>query len=96
MRARAAFTVGMFSLLDALLDQPMAKVLETLPLGVESKQALLGGSGELGELLAAVVAYEHGDWAAVEARLGEQAPVRAAFLEAVSWVDGVMRDLAQA
>jgi c-di-GMP-related signal transduction protein len=74
----------------------MTRILEALPLGADTKKALLGRGGELGELLTAVVAYEHGDWSVVDAHLGEEVPVRSAFLESVAWVDGVLRDLAHA
>ena len=58
---RASFTVGMLSVLDALLDAPMATLVEQLPLTAEVRAALVHRSGELGTLLDAVVAYEHGE-----------------------------------
>jgi c-di-GMP-related signal transduction protein len=57
-----AFLMGMFSLLDALLDQPLSLLLTNLPLSDELKLALNEGKGELGHLLNAVKAYENADW----------------------------------
>jgi c-di-GMP-related signal transduction protein len=57
-----AFLMGMFSLLDALLDQPLSQLLTHLPLSDELKLALNEGKGELGHLLNAVQAYEKADW----------------------------------
>jgi c-di-GMP-related signal transduction protein len=57
-----AFLMGMFSLLDALLDQPLSLLLTHLPLSDELKLALNEGKGELGYLLNAVQAYEKADW----------------------------------
>lgn len=57
-----AFLMGMFSLLDALLDQPLALLLTNLPLSDELKLALNEGKGELGHLLNAVKSYEKADW----------------------------------
>lgn len=57
-----AFTVGLFSTLDALMDKPMDKVLEALPLGHDVKDALLDGSGRLGKLLSSALTYERGQW----------------------------------
>jgi len=57
-----AFLMGMFSLLDALLDQPMSQLLTNLPLSDELKLALHEGKGELGNLLNAVKSYEKADW----------------------------------
>lgn len=93
---RSAFTVGMFSLLDAILDQPMPKILAALPLGAPAKEALTERSGELGTLLDAVVGCERGDWGAVERQLGEEAPVFDCFLESVAWASEIRRSLAGA
>lgn len=86
---RAAFTVGMFSLLDAFLDQPMAKIVESLPLSASLNDALTQRSGKLGEILAGTVAFERGVWDEVDAHLGKNAPVRESFLDAVKWVQGL-------
>ena len=56
------FTIGLFSVADALLDMPMAEVLETLPFTEEIQAALLRREGPKGELLAAVTAYERGEF----------------------------------
>ncbi|MBT1065181.1 HDOD domain-containing protein [Bowmanella sp. Y26] len=57
-----AFLCGLFSLVDALLGQPMDQVLERLPLEDEVKQALLSQPGTLCSVLALVKAYESGSW----------------------------------
>jgi EAL and modified HD-GYP domain-containing signal transduction protein len=56
------FTVGLFSVADALLDSPMEDVLETLPFSDEIRAALLRREGPKGELLTTVVAYEQGEF----------------------------------
>ena len=58
------FTVGLFSVADALADAPMATVLEELPFRADIAQALLSGDGPLGEMLSSVMAYERGDFEA--------------------------------
>ena len=52
------FTVGMFSVVDALLDSPMDVVLSSLPLSDEIKEALRRHVGPKGVVLAAVLTYE--------------------------------------
>jgi EAL and modified HD-GYP domain-containing signal transduction protein len=52
------FTVGMFSVVDALLDSPMDVVLSSLPLQDDIKQALHNHSGPKGVVLSAVLNYE--------------------------------------
>lgn len=88
-----AFTVGLFSTLDALLDSPMAVILEKLPLHEDLKEALLDGRGDLGGLLASSLAYERGDWEAVGCLGLDRGQIKAAFLGAVEWVDRVDREL---
>ncbi|MEZ6096946.1 MAG: HDOD domain-containing protein [Pirellulaceae bacterium] len=60
--AASGFTVGFFSILDALLDVPLETLMEQLPLSLEIKDAIVHRKGRLGELLEHVIAYERGDW----------------------------------
>ncbi len=60
--AGEGFLVGMCSLLDAILEQPMAQVLQALPLEDDTKAALLGEQNEMRRLIDCAVAYERGDW----------------------------------
>ncbi|MBK1679736.1 EAL and HDOD domain-containing protein [Rhodocyclus tenuis] len=56
----AAFTVGIFSLLDVLLNLPLAEITAALPLHESISAALVERRGMLGELLAAQIASESG------------------------------------
>ncbi|MBB1270255.1 EAL and HDOD domain-containing protein [Shewanella sp. SR44-3] len=60
--ADAAFLMGLFSTLDAILDRPMDRVLRSLPLAPEINNALLHQQGELGQCFALAIAYMEGDW----------------------------------
>ncbi|MBS1198050.1 MAG: hypothetical protein H6R18_1835 [Proteobacteria bacterium] len=53
-----AFMAGIFSLLDVLLNLPMANVLAQLPIPTAVKLALTERAGPLGELLSAIEAAE--------------------------------------
>jgi len=59
------FLVGLFSLLDALLDQPMQDIVEKLPIGEDIKAALCGDENELRQFLALIKAFESGYWKGV-------------------------------
>ena len=59
------FFMGMFSLMDAFLDRPLAEVLEELPLTQEIKQSLLGEDNRFSPIFNLVLAYEKADWAHV-------------------------------
>ncbi len=50
--------VGLFSLIDSMMECPMATILEQLPLEQDINEALLNRTGEIGEILSFVIAYE--------------------------------------
>ena len=58
----ALFTIGLLSVADALLNRPLAEIVEELPLAEEISLALLQRAGPAGRILDAVVTYEHGDF----------------------------------
>ena len=66
------FLLGMFSLIDALLNQPMEEVLEEVALSEELTSALLGEKSDLRKILDIAVAYEQGDWDQVIALCKEE------------------------
>ena len=60
------FTAGLLSVLDALLDKPMATVVTELPLGDNLRDALLGQStSKLAMTLRRAIACETGQWNAL-------------------------------
>lgn len=92
--ADEAFTVGLFSTLDAFMDQPLADVLATLPLSGGVRAALLDGEGPAGEALACVGAYERGEWPRAVALAGGIAPGRLGdlYCDAAAWADTVVAE----
>jgi EAL and modified HD-GYP domain-containing signal transduction protein len=81
------FTVGLFSVADALLGSPMEDVLQTLPFSDEIQAALLRREGPKGELLTTVVAYEQGEFPTVES---DVSPAQA-YGEALTWAGEAVR-----
>jgi EAL and modified HD-GYP domain-containing signal transduction protein len=55
------FALGLFSVLDALMDTPMSKALRPLPLTEQMVGALTLRSGAQGDVLACVLAAERGE-----------------------------------
>jgi EAL and modified HD-GYP domain-containing signal transduction protein len=85
------FTIGLFSVADALLNAPMAEVLKSLPFTEEIQAALLRHEGPKGEMLAAVCAYERGDFP-MHAAADPAAPSLAgAYRAALEWADEARR-----
>lgn len=62
-----AFLIGLFSLLDALLDVSLKELVDQLPLCSSIKVALLDREGPYGVLLQLEECYEKADWNGVEA-----------------------------
>ena len=84
-----AFTAGLFSLLDAMMEAPMDFVLWHLPLAREISSALLENKGPFAPLLEQIR-----DWEAGNLRGGEAQPqvirrMAAIYLEATQWADHV-------
>lgn len=87
------FTLGLFSLIDAILDQPMEKIMENLPLSDAIREALINKRGILADYLNLVICFEKGDWK----RLDSQARVIGVdgvllpqlYKEAVAWADAL-------
>lgn len=78
-----AFTVGLFSGLDALMDQPLDKLLHQLPLADETRLAILDQAGPFGQVLAAALGLEQGDQGS--ATLAALNPSPQIYLEAADW-----------
>jgi EAL and modified HD-GYP domain-containing signal transduction protein len=55
--------VGLFSVIEALLDVPVEKALAALPLDPEIVEAIVSQNGIMGEVIKGVIAYEAADWA---------------------------------
>ncbi len=91
--ASAYFTVGLFSTLEALLSASMSNIVKKLPLSDELRDALLEGKGPLGEALRCSLAYERGEWSAVQCFGLPRGVIKNAFLEAAQWVETVDREL---
>jgi c-di-GMP phosphodiesterase len=58
----SAFTLGLFSLLDAFVDIPIGHLCSRMYLSAELTEALTRRSGHLGELLDTVIQMEQGNW----------------------------------
>jgi len=59
------FLLGILSLLDAVLDQPLARCLSGIPLSAPLRGALLGEPGKYGRMLELAICYEQGAWNAL-------------------------------
>lgn len=87
------FTVGLFSLLDALFGMSMDAILERVPLSERVARALTSGDNAEGRMLAVVGAQERGDFAQV-ARLGSDPhAVSLTWVESIEWASAAGREM---
>jgi c-di-GMP phosphodiesterase len=82
-----AFTVGLFSVVDALLDTPMDALLEDLPFDARTREALIDNTGPEGGLLEAVLAYETGNFDVCARQFLALADVGRAYRDALKWTE---------
>ncbi|MBB1450385.1 HDOD domain-containing protein [Pseudoalteromonas sp. SG43-1] len=92
-----AFLTGLFSLLDAILDQPMSLLVEKLPFPDEIKTALLGDKNTLYYILNVVKAYETGSWWALEQAVLllniDSAILPPLYQQSVDWADSYKNNI---
>lgn len=79
------FLIGMLSGIDGLLDMPLTKAMEQLPLAEEINEAILNYRGNPGEALKFCIAYER--WEPGLTTFKDIAPERIAniYLESIDW-----------
>lgn len=91
--AEAFYIAGLFSLLDAIMNVPMAEILKRLNLIDEINEALLYGRGPIGDVLSTTVAFEHGQCHKVSCRQLDAETVMQSYLDAIAWANEVRRQL---
>ncbi|WP_196807210.1 HDOD domain-containing protein [Candidatus Solirubrobacter pratensis] len=82
------FTVGLFSVADALLDAPMETILRELPFSEDMTSALLRYEGRKGRILATTLRYEQGHFPEID---GDPLELAQAYLTALKWADDAGR-----
>jgi EAL and modified HD-GYP domain-containing signal transduction protein len=82
----AAFTAGVLSVVDALLDQKMVDVLRSLPITEELRWAIVGHAGPVGQALDLAIRLERG-------RAGADAGRFTRLDDTVRWTDQALRGL---
>ena len=79
------FIVGLFSILEALLDCSLSKIVDMLPLNEEIISALINKDGQLGEALCCSIACEQCEIVGIHFSDLETSLIYDAYQEAMSW-----------
>jgi EAL and modified HD-GYP domain-containing signal transduction protein len=98
-----AFLMGMFSLLDAMIDRPLVEIVVELNLRQDMQEALLRTAKcntVLGSLLRLVKGYEEADWEKVQIEAESlklsSSDIARYYLETLDWVDALLATTAAA
>lgn len=90
--APESYTTGLLSTLDSVFNEPLAALVDPLPIDGRFKRALLGREGALGTLLDCALAYEAGVWSPGEAPTA--AHMQKAFWDAAEYARQMISDMA--
>ncbi len=87
------FIIGLFSVLDALMDQPLIELLDRVTLSPEIKFALLDKEGDQGNIYQHVLEYEKSNWDELKNLDINNEEYMQSYLTAVQWADQCMKSL---
>lgn len=61
-KSEELFLMGLFSVLDVILEKPMEEALEMVKVAGDVKEVLINGTGKLSPVQELITRYEHADW----------------------------------
>jgi len=95
--ANDLFLMGLLSVMDAILDQPLDSILSELPVRAEIKDALQARTGLYWQLLELAIAHERADWERVSVLVSEtgmkEEQVSTLYISAVDWSTALRRNV---
>lgn len=93
-RSEDLFLMGMFSMIDAILDRPLSEILQEIPIAEDIKTALLGEKNPLGEIYHYILSYEKGEWNELFKQglnIGiDEKRAASLYMDAVEWSSGFL------
>ncbi|MGQ9646105.1 MAG: EAL and HDOD domain-containing protein [Thermodesulfobacteriota bacterium] len=88
-RSEDLFLMGMLSLIDAILGQPLSDILKEIPIPDDIKKGLLGEENRFHDIYQYVLAFERGDWNLLSERAAElgvdEAISYQLYFDAIHW-----------
>ena len=89
MKASEVFLMGLFSILDIILNMPMEEALKKVNVTKEISDALVYHKGELANIYSFVISYESADWQEISRQLivlnVDTNTIYQAYTETVCW-----------
>ncbi len=78
------FTLGLFSVIDALMNTPIDEVVDRIPFPLDMREALTAHTGEKGRLLECITALETGQFDEAEAIIPNAGEL---YLDSLAWAN---------
>lgn len=92
-RKNEMFIMGLFSMIDTLMDQDLYSIMNTLPLEDDIKEAMVGRNNTLHQMFMVVIAYEQGDWGKLQRQCESlgigQLDIPDIYFNSLIWADKV-------
>ena len=92
--APSLFIMGLFSLLDVILDMPMKEAAKEVAFDENITRALVDEAGDFYKVLRFIYAYEHASWDEVAIIMVQNdidlEEITAAFVDALAWYKGLL------
>ena len=83
------FLVGLFSVLDIILDKPIKEALKMVNVSKDITEAIVDGKGQMAQVLEFITNYEIASWSEISRLMIlsniDEAPVYSAYVDALSW-----------
>ena len=83
------FSVGLFSVLDALFDIPLHRITDHIPLSDEAIRALLYHEDMMGATLECVIAHERANWTQVNRLYLPPEVIQQSYFDALTWTSNM-------
>ncbi len=98
-KSAEVFLMGLFSILNIILNKPMEEALQMITVSKEIEDALVRGTGELANIYSFVISYEAADWQEICRQLivlnEDTDTIYQAYTETVCWYKEVFFESSQ-
>ena len=96
----ALFLMGIFSILDVVLEMPMDKAMDTIGVDENIREALVNRKGRFGDIINFIYSYEQSDWEKCSYTMVlkeiDVEDINKAYLESLFWYRSILNDLQNA
>jgi len=96
IHSQSLFLMGLFSLLDTMMEMTMEAALKVILVSDVIRDALINKAGDFAPVMDMVIRYEAADWYEVKRMMAlsglDASDVSGAYLEAVQWYDSIVSE----